>query len=45
MRIFDIAYNLVKQLPMANGEVKPVDRLDPSLFKEYRDEAGINMYN
>lgn len=44
-RDLNAAYNLVKQLPMANGEVKPVDRLDPSLFKEDRDEAGINMYN
>ena len=44
-RDLNAAYNLVKQLPMASGEVKPVDRLDPSLFKEDRDEAGINMYN
>ena len=41
-RDLNAAYNLVNQLPMASGEVKPVDRLDPSLFKEDRDEAGIN---
>lgn len=44
-RDLNAAYNLVKQLPRASGEVKPVDRLDPSLFKEDRDETGINMYN
>ena len=41
-RDLNAAYNLVNQLPTASGEVKPVDRLDPSLFKEDRDEAGIN---
>lgn len=41
-RDLNAAYNLINQLPMASGEVKPVDRLDPSLFKEDRDEAGIN---
>lgn len=41
-RDLNAAYNLINQLPTASGEVKPVDRLDPSLFKEDRDEAGIN---
>lgn len=43
-RDLNAAYNLVNQLPKAIGEVKPVDRLDPSLFKEDRDEAGIEVY-
>ena len=44
-RDLNAAYNLVNQLPKAIGEVKPVDRLDPSSFEEDRDEAGIKVYN